>query len=197
MHITSMRRAMALAMGVVLLSIGALAQPAARKGVVRIKLQSEVARKIGHRTMKKAPGKQLATGVTSLDKAAASTRAYSIRPMLPPNDKFADRRAKYGLDRWYVVEFDETVTPQEAKRIFGSAAGVEISENVVPMSLKEGNGGFREVSGLPAIRGGLLGIPLQRPAASRTVALQELRHAAQRGGGRRHQPLRRLERHYR
>lgn len=163
MHITSMRRAMALAMGVVLLSIGALAQPAARKGVVRIKLQSEVARKIGHRTMKKAPGKQLATGVTSLDKAAASTRAYSIRPMLPPNDKFADRRAKYGLDRWYVVEFDETVTPQEAKRIFGSAAGVEISENVVPMSLKEGNGGFREVSGLPQYAAASSAYPFNDP----------------------------------
>ncbi len=43
-------------------------------------------------------------------------KAVSIRPMLPYVEKFAKQRAKYGLDRWYVINFDETVSPRKHGR---------------------------------------------------------------------------------
>lgn len=121
---------------------------APRQGIIHVKLQPEVARTVGVRPRLKANGK-LTVGVTPLDRAASSAKAVSIKPMLPYSERFAAQRARYGLDRWYVVEFDESVSPEEARKIFAGAAGVEISEAVVPMSLREGTGGFTAITRPP------------------------------------------------
>lgn len=121
---------------------------APRPGVIRVKLQPEVARTVGVKPRVRANGK-LSVGITPLDRAASTAKAVSIRPMLPYSERFAAQRAKYGLDRWYVVEFDESVSPDDARKIFGSTAGVEVSEAIVPMSLKEGTGGFTAVTRPP------------------------------------------------
>lgn len=114
------------------------------RGVIRVKLQPEVALKVGSAPRMQAHG-VVTTGVTPLDRAARDVKAISIKPMLPYAAKFARQRAKYGLDRWYVVSFDESVSPDEARKIFAATAGVEKSETVMPMSLKEGNGNFRKL----------------------------------------------------
>lgn len=115
------------------------------KGVVRVKLQPEVAGRIGQAPRRAANGR-LSTGVSPLDRASSQIKAASIRPMLPPNPKFAEKRARYGLDRWYVVNFDESVSVEQARKILASTPGVELTEAVTPMTLKEGNGSFRTVS---------------------------------------------------
>ena len=112
-----------------------------RKGVVRVKLQPEVARQVGKSPRMKASGK-LSTGMTQLDQAVAGIKGISIRPMLPENPRFAAQRAKYGLDRWYVVTFDETVASEDARKVLAAVPGVEKSEVVCPMVMKEGNGPF-------------------------------------------------------
>lgn len=123
---------------------GADAVPSPRKGEIRVKLQPEVALKVGHLPLKKRAG-AVTTGISPLDKAARDVKAVSIRPMLPYVEKFAKQRAKYGLDRWYVVSFDESVSSEEARKIFATTAGVERSELVTPMTLQEGNKGFRKL----------------------------------------------------
>ena len=116
------------------------------KGIVRVKLQPEVAGRIGQAPRRAANGR-LSTGITPLDRASSQIKAASIRPMLPPNPKFAAQRARYGLDRWYVVNFDESVPVEQARKILASTPGIELTEAVTPMTLKEGNGTFRKVSG--------------------------------------------------
>ena len=144
------------------------------KGVVRVKLQKEVATKVGKMQRKAANGR-IVTGVNQLDVATREIKAVSIRPMLPPNPKFAAQRAQYGLDRWYVVDFDQSVPVEQARKILAATPGVEVSEAIVPMQLKEGNGGARRVA------------YVQRPPSTRPVALSKLWQNRNFGCRRRHQ----------
>lgn len=115
-------------------------------GIIRVKLQPEMARAVGKTARVRAASGDLLTGVTVLDAAARQVKATGLRRMLPYAPKFEEQRARYGLDRWYVVTFDEKTSPAEARRIFANVAGVEVAETVVPMELKEGNGKARRVA---------------------------------------------------
>ena len=111
----------------------------AKPGIVRVKLQPELVRQVGTSPVRRANGK-LSTGAAALDIAAERVGVTRIRPMLPYNEKFAADRAAYGLDRWYVIEYDTIVPVAEARRVFSTVAGIELAEEVRPMVLKEGNG---------------------------------------------------------
>lgn len=126
-----------LAMGISLYA--ADAKPA--RGVIRVKLQPEMALKVGNAPRMQSAG-TLSVGVTPLDRAAKKVKAVKMRRMLPYAPKYEAQRAKYGLDRWYVVEFDETFDPAEARRIYAATPGIELSETIIPMELKEGSGKF-------------------------------------------------------
>lgn len=117
----------------------------ASRGVVRVKLQPEVAREVAKSPRLKSASGQITSGVATLDNALNLIAGVNIRPMLPPNPKFAEKRAKFGLDQWYVVTFDERLAPEEIKRKLSNVAGVMRAEVIKPMSLKEGNGSFRKV----------------------------------------------------
>ncbi len=119
-----------------------------RAGIIRVKLQAEAAQMVGKAPRMKAHG-TIDAGTAPITKAAKQIKAVKIQPMLPYNAKFAEQRAKYGLDRWYEVEFDENVDPETARKIFSGTAGIEISEVVVPMELKEGTGNFVSTSRPP------------------------------------------------
>lgn len=119
--------------------------PQPRKGIVRIKLQPQVALQMGNTPRIQANG-VLTTGITPLDIAAEKVGAKSIRRVFPYAPKYEAQMAKFGLDRWYEVTFDESVNPREAARIFKETAGVQTANVKVPMVLNEGNGGFRKAS---------------------------------------------------
>lgn len=111
------------------------------RGMIRVKLQPELLPQVGTAPRMQTMG-TLSTGITPLDRASRQVKATTLRPMLPYSERFAEARAKYGLDRWYVVEFDESVSPDEARRIYGATAGIERSEVITPMVLREGDGAF-------------------------------------------------------
>lgn len=115
-----------------------------RRGVVRVKLQPEVARRVAKSPSLRSADGKVASGVASLDNALNLISGVSIRPMLPPNPKFAAQRAKFGLDQWYVVKFDERLAPEQVTQQLKQVAGVMRAETVKPMQLKEGTGGFRK-----------------------------------------------------
>lgn len=120
-----------------------------KRGEIRVKLQAEVALKLAQMPQIQAAGVKT-TGIEPLDRAASKAKTISIRPMLPPSAKYDRQRAKYGLDRWFVVSFDESMSSEEVRRIYGATAGVERSEVITPMSLREGKGGFRKISAAAA-----------------------------------------------
>lgn len=118
-----------------------------KKGVVRIKLQESAARSVGLTPRVKANG-VLATGVSTLDLASQKVKATGIRRVFPYAPEFEAQMAKYGLDRWYEVTFDESVNPLEAQLIFSQTAGVQVANCKVPMVLKESTGNYTVVNTL-------------------------------------------------
>ena len=113
-----------------------------RKGVARIKVQPEMVKALGVQPMKATRG-VLSTPYSSLNASLAQIKVKSIRPVFPYSEKFAEQRAKYGLDQWYEVTFDESVTPQEAQLVLSRTAGVQKANYKVPMRITEGDGEFR------------------------------------------------------
>lgn len=116
------------------------------KGVVRVKLQPEMARQLEVAILSRSSNGIVATGVTQFDAASRKVKAAKMRRVFPYAEKFEGKYQKFGLDRWYEIIFDESVNPLEAKKIYAGVAGVQIAENVVPMELKEDKGKFRKVT---------------------------------------------------
>ena len=124
---------------VVVLTCGIFAQAESlnpRKGVIRVKLQEQVATKLGTKAHFATKG-MMSTGINALDVASQKVKATSIRRVFPYSPKYESQMALYGLDRWYEVSFDESVNPIEAKAIFGRTAGVQVATCKVPIVLKE------------------------------------------------------------
>ena len=117
-----------------------------RKGVVRVKLQTEIAKSVGNKNITATNG-ILSTGVQTLDASARKVKAISFKRVFPYSAKYEDQMAQYGLDRWYEVSFDESINPKEAQRIFSQTAGVQVATCKVPMVLKE-NGTFKTATPL-------------------------------------------------
>lgn len=112
-----------------------------REGVVRIKLQDDVAKSVG-KSVRTATNGVLSTGVQSLDMSTRKIKAMSIRRVFPYSAKHEAQMAEFGLDRWYEVSFDESINPKDAQRILSQTAGVQSATCKVPMVLKE-NGTFK------------------------------------------------------
>lgn len=113
-----------------------------KKGVIRVKLQPEVAAQIGNTPRMQTMG-NVNTGITPFDASAKKIKVASIRRMIPYSAKDEAQLAEFGLNRWYEVSFDESIAPEEASQIFSETPGVQIAHTIVPMQIVEGNGKFR------------------------------------------------------
>lgn len=111
--------------------------PKAMEGVVRVKLQPQTAQKIGRKGMKAKAGK-LQTG-TALDASLKQIKGVSLKPVFPPSEKYAAERARFGLDQWYEIEFDKSVTPAQAVNVLKNTTGVNRATTRRPMVLFDGN----------------------------------------------------------
>lgn len=130
---------------VIVMTCGIFAQAEAltpRKGVIRVKLQPEVAAQIGSKPRITTMG-NVATGITPFDASAQKIKVASIRRMIPYSAKDEAQLAEFGLNRWYEITFDESIAPEQASQIFSETPGVQAAHTIVPMQLVEGNGGFR------------------------------------------------------
>lgn len=114
-------------------------------GVVRVKLQREVASRISKAVLPMSNG-IVTTGVTPLDRANQKVKAVSMTRLIPYSPKFEERHKAAGLDLWYEIRFsDESVAPVQASNIYKSVPGVQIAENVRPASMVGGES-FRPVT---------------------------------------------------
>lgn len=115
-----------------------------RKGAIRVKLQPEVALKV-EASLKKNTSKKLQTGIKLLDASITAIKAHNIRKVFPYAPKFEAQREKFGLDRWYEITFDESITTDKALSIFRNTIGVQSAHEIVPMELK-GNTNFHKIA---------------------------------------------------
>ena len=115
-----------------------------RKGAIRVKLQPEVALKV-EASLKKNTSKTLQTGIKLLDASITAIKAYKIRKVFPYAPKFEAQREKFGLDRWYEITFDESISTDRALSIFRNTIGVQSAHEIVPMELK-GNTNFHKIA---------------------------------------------------
>lgn len=114
-------------------------------GVVRVKLQREVASRISKAVLPMGNG-IVTTGVTPLDRANQKVKAVSMTRLIPYSPKFEERHKAAGLDLWYEIRFsDESVAPVQASNIYKSVPGIQFAETVRPMKLIGGES-FRPIS---------------------------------------------------
>lgn len=114
-------------------------------GVVRVKLQREVASRIAQRALPMNNG-VVATGVTQLDRVNQKVKAVSMKRLIPYSPKFEERHKVAGLDLWYEIRFEDAgVTPMQAKNLYKTVPGIQIAENVRPMKMVGGET-FRPIS---------------------------------------------------
>lgn len=64
------------------------------------------------------------SGIAEFDSALESIRVKSIEPLFVINEKNAARAAKAGLDKWYVIAFDESTDLDVAARTLASVTEV-------------------------------------------------------------------------
>lgn len=131
----------------ILLSTGVFAQSnnlKPTKGVIRVKLQEEVARQIAAKPVTMSNG-VVATGIEPFDRAGREVNAVKMERLFPYVPKMEEKARKHGLHLWYEIVFDENTNPEEAMRIYSKVPGITIAENIVPMELK-GSDKFVKVS---------------------------------------------------
>lgn len=95
------------------------------QGVVRVKMQKPVAKRLGSSDFRAAKGKALTVGVEALDAKLKAIKGHSLKKVFPCPPGREAAHAAFGLDQWYEIQFDESVNPLEAMRILGETAGVE------------------------------------------------------------------------
>lgn len=114
-------------------------------GVVRVKLQREVASRISQRVLPMSNG-AVTTGVTPLDRVNLKVKAVSMKRLFPYSPKFEERHKAAGLDLWYEIRFNDTsVSPMQARNLYKTIPGIQIAESVRPMKMVGGER-FRAIS---------------------------------------------------
>ena len=105
------------------------------EGVVRVKLQREVAARISQAPLPMSNG-VVTTGIKPLDRANSQAKAVSIKRCIPYSPKYEARHKAAGLDLWYEIKFDPTaMTPASARNLYKSVPGIQLVEEIRPMKL--------------------------------------------------------------
>lgn len=116
------------------------------QGVVRVKLQREVAQRLAALPASVLTDQAQATGIAPLDRAGQKVGAVRMTRLIPYSPKFEERHKQFGLDLWYEIRFDSTaVTPAEARAVYQNVAGVQVAETVRPVRPIGGEKGYRVV----------------------------------------------------
>lgn len=128
-----------------IMTFGQTSIPEPTKGVMRVKLQPEVATQLSMRPIPMSSG-IITTGIEPFDRASKQVKAVSMERVFPYSEKMEEKARKHGLDLWYEIHFSESINPIEATQVFKNVPGVTIAENIIPMQLIEGDKGFIRVS---------------------------------------------------
>ena len=120
------------------------------EGVVRVKLQPEVASRMVEAKLPmsvKGTSKQyVQTGVTPLDRVNQKVKAVSMKRVFPYAGKYEAKHKAYGLDLWYDVRYEASdMKPAQVSNLYAAVQGVQKSQRV-PVYKPIGGEKFIEVS---------------------------------------------------
>lgn len=131
-------------------SSAAAAQQQYVEGVVRVKLQPEVAARIEAANLpmsvKSTQQQYVKTGVTALDRANQRVKAVSMTRVFPYAGKDEAKHKAFGLDLWYDVAYEASgMTPAQVRNIYSQTGGVAHAQRV-PVYQPVGGEKFRTLS---------------------------------------------------
>lgn len=120
------------------------------EGVVRVKLQREIAdRMVAAKlplSVKGTNRKYVQTGVTPLDRVNQKVKAVSMTRVFPYAGKNEAKHKAFGLDLWYDVHYEASgMKLAQARNLFRSAEGVSYAQRI-PLYKPIGGERFLEVS---------------------------------------------------
>ena len=126
------------------------AEPNFVEGVVRVKLQREIAdRMVAAKlplSVKGTNRKYVQTGVTPLDRINQKVKAVSMTRVFPYAGKNEAKHKAFGLDLWYDVHYEASgMKLAQARNLFRSAEGVSYAQRI-PLYKPIGGERFLEVS---------------------------------------------------
>ncbi len=126
-----------------LLHIGVNGQTApndVQEGVVRIKFKRQVSATLSKMQVSPQAG-TLSSGITTLDKANKILRAASMKRVFPYSAKNDAKHRKHGLDLWYDVFIDNSISPMAAIETYKSVAGdnIDVAEPIYIKKLIDGD----------------------------------------------------------
>ncbi len=106
--------------------VGSRTIKAYKKGSVIIKLNQDFADLVGDELAKG----NLKTKSSSLNMALMSMNAKEVKPLFPFNPKFPNRYKSFGLDKWFVIKYDENKAITRADISLEKVEGIEHVEKV-------------------------------------------------------------------
>ena len=126
------------------------AEPNFVEGVVRVKLQREIAdRMVAAKlplSVKGTNRKYVQTGVTPLDRVNQKVKAVSMTRVFPYAGKNEAKHKAFGLDLWYDVHYEASgMKLAQARNLFRSAEGVSYAQRI-PLYKPIGGERFLEIS---------------------------------------------------
>ena len=123
-----------------------------REGVVRVKLQPELATAVQKASLpdgtihRKAKAQHVTTGVSQLDRVAQRVKAVRMKRVFPYAGKDEAKHKAAGLDLWYDVTYTAAdMSPMQARNLYRSTAGVQYAQRI-PVYQPYGGEKFRPVS---------------------------------------------------
>ncbi len=132
--------------------LSAASGPQYVEGVVRVKLQPEIASLLQKATLpdgsvrKKAKAQYVTTGAATLDRVAQKVKVVGMKRVFPYAGKDEAKHKAAGLDRWYDITYaQDSMSVVQARNLYTSTAGVEYAQRV-PVYQPYGGESFRAVS---------------------------------------------------
>lgn len=104
------------------------------KGKLRVKLEVSSLKSF---SKLKSTKNGLKTGIVAFDAVSESVAAKSMKRIIPYSAKFEDKYQKYGLNQWYVIEFDTSFDPQQVVNEYAKLGEVAYAEVIREVSFGE------------------------------------------------------------
>lgn len=114
------------------------------KGYLRIKFAPNA---IGKVQAKSFNVNQPATlGIAAFDAVVQQFHGINLKRVFPAGTKHEHKLSKHGLDRWYQIEVDKHLNPQDVAKAFAKVGEVQHSEPILQKNLIDADKKFKAIS---------------------------------------------------
>ncbi|MGL4994338.1 MAG: S8 family serine peptidase [Bacteroidales bacterium] len=97
-------------------------------GVVRVKISPQLSKLLSEQEALRTKNGVVVSGVTAIDALNSKVKAVSMKRVFPYNEAHAERHRKHGLDRWYEINYSESLSPLTVAANYESLGEVDLAE---------------------------------------------------------------------